>query len=386
MAPERPYHVIIPAAGQGTRLKNALPKAYARIGGKAILRHTLENVLSWPGLISVRVAIDPTHDALYRDAVSGLTLPPPLDGGKDRKNSVYNALKSIINVKSEDIILIHDAARPLVEWDSVQELLDALDTHRTATPAVPVADTLRQETGDFVNREGLWAIQTPQAFRYGDLIHAHEHAPPGAYTDDTALVSAMGIPVKLVPGARSNIKITTPEDLRMAERLLGITYETRTGTGFDVHAFEAAPTGRPLMLCGITVPHSRALAGHSDADVALHALTDALLGALGAGDIGQHFPPSNPAFKDMDSALFLQKALDMLRDKGGTIQNLDLTLICEDPKIGPHRAAMKTRIAEICRVDEDRVNVKATTTEGLGFTGRREGIAAQAVATVRLAV
>jgi 2-C-methyl-D-erythritol 4-phosphate cytidylyltransferase/2-C-methyl-D-erythritol 2,4-cyclodiphosphate synthase len=388
------FHVIVAAAGRGTRFGGETPKQYQKIGQKTVLRHTLESIISWNGLSSVRVIIDPEHSDLYQDSVIGLDLPEPIHGGKERNNSINNALNKLSHLKNEDIILVHDAARPCASNADVAKLLAALTgDHRAATLGVAVSDTLRhaeaQDAGPIVNREGLWALQTPQAFFYGDLVKAHAQAKPGqAYTDDTALVSEAGIAVKIVPGSRANIKITTPEDLRIAEALLlSPAFETRTGFGYDVHAFETvANTGRRLMLGGLHIPHPYALAGHSDADVALHALTDALLGALGEGDIGLHFPPSDSRYKDMDSAHFLKSAAEMLARRDGSILNLDLTIICEMPKITPHREAMQRRIADIAGIDISRINVKATTTEKLGFTGRGEGIAAQAVATIKMPV
>jgi 2-C-methyl-D-erythritol 4-phosphate cytidylyltransferase / 2-C-methyl-D-erythritol 2,4-cyclodiphosphate synthase len=380
----REFHVIVAAAGQGSRMGAYLPKQYIKIAGKTLLAHTLQNIMSWQGVCSVQVVIDPEHADLYHEAVSGLGLPPPITGGKQRKNSINNALNNVSHLKNEDIVLVHDAARPFTRPEDVQNLLSALDTHRAASLASPVSDTLRRDQ-QVIDRTGLWALQTPQAFHYGDLKQAHA-SESDAHTDDTSLLSAMGINVKIVPGSRTNFKITETEDLVMAEALLNRNTETRTGFGYDVHAFEKAPTRRKLMLCGVAIPHQVSLEGHSDADVGLHALTDAILGAIGAGDIGHHFPPSDMQFKNMDSAVFLEKSVDMLADKGGTILNLDVTLICEAPKIGPHRDAMVARIAQIARIDASRVNVKATTTEKLGFTGRGEGIAAQAVATVRLRV
>lgn len=378
------FHVIIAAAGQGSRLGSALPKQYVKINGRSILRHTVENILRWPGVLSVHIIIDPEHADLYQEAVTGLPLPPPLAGGKTRKQSIYNALKDLSQVKNDEILLVHDAARPLTAWHDTQKLLDIMTPGHAASLARPVTDTLRCED-ETINRNGVWALQTPQAFYFGDLKSAHENAAAEQnFTDDTGLVAAAGIPVKLVEGSATNIKITTQDDLLMAQALLSLNSETRTGMGFDVHAFDKSGSGKPLKLCGVTVPHDYPLAGHSDADVGLHALTDALLGTICAGDIGTHFPPTDQKYKNMDSGIFLSKAVELIKAKGGTILHMDLTLICETPKIGPHTVAMKSRIAEITNIDAARVSIKATTTEKLGFTGRGEGIAAQAVATVKL--
>ena len=382
--PEQKFHLIIAAAGKGERFGGALPKQYVKINGKSILRHTLDNALRWPGIASVRVIIDPEHADLYHDTVHNLDLAPPVNGGLTRKQSIYNALKSISKVNSEEIVLVHDAARPCTRPADISALLQALGQSRAATLAAPITDTLRRDD-KIVDRNRLWAVQTPQAFYLGDLTQAHENANDDHdYTDDTSLVSALGIEVKLVEACRSNIKITTADDLRMVEALLARNTETRTAMGFDVHAFDQSASGKPLILCGVEIPHDHPLAGHSDADVGLHALTDALLGTIGEGDIGTHFPPSNPAFKDMESSVFLNHAVKLLERHGGSIVNLDLTLICEAPKIGPHAATMKQRIASIIKCDPTRISIKATTTEKLGFTGRGEGIAAQAVATVKI--
>jgi 2-C-methyl-D-erythritol 4-phosphate cytidylyltransferase/2-C-methyl-D-erythritol 2,4-cyclodiphosphate synthase len=386
------FHVLIAAAGSGERFarlyggadskNNTLPlkKQYVNIFGQSILRHSVEKFVGMPGLQSLRVIIDPADVELYHDAVSGIALPDPVMGDKTRKQSIFNGLKNISDAADDDIILIHDAVRPNIARKYIEDILSAMENCDAATLAVPVTDTLRRGA-DIISRDGLWALQTPQAFRYGILKKAHEMAGADEYTDDTSLVSRMGVDVKIVPGSNENIKITTPEDLIMIEKLMLPATETRTGTGFDVHAF-STDKNRKLMLGGIKIPHEYALAGHSDADVALHALTDALLGALGEGDIGLHFPPSNPAFKNMDSRIFLEKTIDILTARGGHIVNADLTIICETPKISPYRDAMRNKIAEILKTDPARINVKATTTEGLGFTGRREGIAAQAVVSI----
>ncbi len=378
------FSVLIAAAGQGTRCGGFVPKQYRILAGKSLLRHTVEAFLGLPGLDDIRVIIDPEHADLYHEAVKGLDLPDFVSGSNSRKNSIFNGLKSFSNLTNEDIVLIQDAARPLVQGVDIMAVVDALAENEATSLATPIADTLRYEhDGSPIDRNGLHALQTPQGFHYGVIKKAHEQADPDKeYTDDTGLVSALGVAIKLVPGHKSNFKITTEDDWEMAEKLLGPD-ETRTGMGFDVHAF--ADTGdKTVRLCGVSVPHERPLAGHSDADVGLHALTDAILGSIAAGDIGQHFPPSNDNYKDMDSAIFLSKAMELLNEKGGSVLNLDITLICEEPKIGPHREAMEQRIAEIIAIDPSRVSVKATTSEKLGFTGRGEGIAAQAIATVRL--
>lgn len=378
---QTPFYALIAAGGSGLRLGGEVPKQYQKINGKSILRHTLDVFLSCPGLQGICVVINPAHKDLYNDAVRGLDLPAPIEGGNDRKKSIINGLHYFSNLKNEDAVLIHDAARPLVSHTDIMAVALSAQNTGATTLAIPVSDTQKYSSGDYVDRKDLWSIQTPQGFHYGIITQAHEQASNETeYTDDTSLVAAMGKNIDLVSGSRCNIKITTQDDLTLAEKLLAPpAYETRTGFGCDVHAFT---DGGNVRLCGVDIPHDKSLKGHSDADVALHALTDALLGTIGGGDIGLHFPPSDPQWKNADSALFLQKAVDMVKLQKGRISNLDLTIICEAPKITPYRDAMQARIADICGIDISRVNIKATTTEKLGFTGRGEGIAAQAVASV----
>lgn len=376
-----PFYALIVAAGKGERMGSDLPKQYVKINGKTVLRHTLETFLNTPGLAGIQVMIDPQHKDLYEEATRGLKIPPALSGGNSRKISVNNGLQSFSKLKNEDIILIHDSVRPLVKTADILSLVNSLKTEKAATLASPVADTLRHEKGNTIDRDGLWAVQTPQGFHYGAIKAAHEKSQDDA-TDDAGLAAAAGFHVKLVRGHKTNIKITTPDDLEFARALLERT-ETRTGTGFDVHAFDQNKKG-PVRLCGIDVDHTYALAGHSDADVGLHALTDAILGAIAEGDIGRHFPPSDMTFKNMDSAVFLERAVELVAQKNGKIINLDLTLICEMPKITPHAEKMIARVADICKISPSRISIKATTTEKLGFTGRGEGIAAQAIASIAL--
>jgi len=378
-------HVLVVAAGRGQRMGADTPKQFMPLAGSPLLRHTLEAVFRWPQVSSVSVVIHPDDAKLYHDTVQGLELYDPVHGGETRKDSVYNGLKSLSHLKDEDIVLIHDAARLFVTPGDITKMLVALQEHRAVSMASAVTDTLRRADGSAVPRDDLFALQTPQAFRYGDIMRAHESAPQDqTFTDDTAIAAAAGIESFLLNTGRHNIKITTPEDLEMAQKLLQGKTSIRTGMGFDVHKFEDTPSPRKLILCGVHVPHNLALTGHSDADVALHAITDALLGAAGLGDIGRHFPPSDAAYKDMDSALFLEKAVVLLAGQGAKIRNIDVTLICEQPQITPHAPAMQERIAQICGIKANQVNIKATTTEGLGFTGRSEGIAAQAVATISM--
>jgi len=376
---------LIVAAGSGTRLGGDVPKQYLPLAGRAVLRHSVETFLRHPAISGVRVVISAEHRALYDSAVAGLAILPPVPGGASRQDSVRNGLKSLADLRP-DRVLIHDAARPFLTGDIIDRTLAALDEAPGAVVAVPVTDTLKRghdgRVAGTVDRSALWRAQTPQGFRYADIVAAHRQAKGSAMTDDAAVAEAAGLPVKLVMGADDNFKITTAEDLRRAERMLGTAaQEFRTGTGYDVHRF--AP-GDGVTICGVRVAHDQSLEGHSDADVGLHALTDAILGTIGAGDLGSHFPPGDPQWRGADSARFLLHAAGLVAAKGGRIAHVDVTLICERPKIAPHRAAMVARIAAILGLDEGRVSVKATTTEGLGFTGRREGIAAQAVATVAL--
>ena len=380
---------LVVAAGRGHRFGAELPKQFLSLAGKPVLRHALEAFAAHPAVAAVQTVIHPDDRELYEDAAAGLDLLPPAAGGATRQDSVRLGLAALAGL-SPRRVLIHDAARPFVSGDLIHRVLAGLDAHPGVIPAVPVADTLKRvEDGAIsgtVERAGLWRAQTPQGFRYADIVAAHADLAGRELTDDAALLEAAGLAVGIVEGTERNFKITSKDDMERAEGLLsGSPRETRCGTGFDVHRFgPPVPGGLSIQLCGVAVPHDRALLGHSDADVGLHALTDAILGALGQGDIGSHFPPSDPQWKGADSAVFLRAAGDLAAARGGRIVHLDVTLICETPKVGPRREAMVARIAEILGLDPGRVSVKATTTEGLGFTGRREGIAAQAMASLDL--
>ncbi len=370
--------LLLLAAGSGTRFGAEQPKQFARIVGRAVLRHAAETLAAEVDLIQ------PVGEADAIDPVlAGLAHLPTVAGGATRQASVRAGLAALAR-HAPDVVLVHDGARPFVPAGTVAALLVALETHAGAIPAVPVADTLKRGADGViaatVSREGLFRAQTPQAFRFDLLCELHATAPEGA-TDDAGILEAAGHAVALVPGHEDNIKLTYPEDAMRLERVLTLPMQPRVGTGFDVHVLAE---GRRLVLCGVEVPHEKGLAGHSDADVGIHALCDAIYGAMAEGDIGRHFPPSDMTFKDMDSAIFLRHAAELVRSKGGRILNVDVTLICERPKIAPHAAAMMARLADLLGVDAGRVSVKATTTERLGFTGRMEGIAAQAVASVLL--
>ena len=379
-----PRHAaVIVAAGTGERFGGSLPKQYRPLAGSPVLRRSVEAFQASGRFDDIVVVIREEHRPLYDSATAGLGLPDPVIGGATRQDSVRAALEWLAS-RSPDLVLVHDAARPLVDGATIDRVLDALTVAEAAIAAMPVVDTIKRAEGRIaagtVDRTGLWQAQTPQGFRFEPLLAAHRAAAGEALTDDAAVAERQGIAVHLVEGHVDNFKITTEADLTRAERLLGGAADIRTGTGFDVHRLI---TGDAVILCGVRIPHAAKLDGHSDADVGLHALTDALLGAIGAGDIGQHFPPSDERWRGADSAAFLAHAADLVRARG-TILNVDVTLLCERPKIGPHRTAMVTRIAEILGIDAERVSVKATTTERLGFTGREEGIAAQASASVRI--
>ena len=376
---------LIVAAGRGTRLGAPLPKQYLPLGGVAVLRHSVLALSRHPAVSGVRVVIHPNDRALYDEAVAGLDLLPPVAGGAQRQDSVRNGIESLAEA-APDRVLIHDGARPFLDGETIDRVLTALDRHDGAIAALPVRDTVKRgEVGVIaatLDRSTLWRAQTPQGFRYAAIRAAHQAAAGLELSDDAAVAERAGLSVALVEGSEDNFKVTTMDDLARAERLLASGLgDIRTGQGFDVHAFGP---GDRVTLCGIEIPHGNRLVGHSDADVGLHALTDALLGAIGSGDIGMHFPPSDAKWRGAPSHRFLRHAANLIAAQGGVIAHADVTLICERPKIGPHREAMAARIAEILGLARGRVSVKATTTEKLGFTGREEGIAAQAIATVRL--
>jgi 2-C-methyl-D-erythritol 4-phosphate cytidylyltransferase/2-C-methyl-D-erythritol 2,4-cyclodiphosphate synthase len=379
-------YAILLAAGRGKRFGGAVPKQYRMLAGRPLLRHAAEALLRSEGLAGVAVATRPEDRADYESATAGLGLLPPVAGGAERQDSVAAALESLAPLEP-DAVLIHDGARPLLEPEVTARVRAALADWDGAIAALPVTDTVKRAdadgaVSDTLDRAGLWRAQTPQGFRFGPFLEAHRRYRGPALSDDAALAERAGLRVRLVMGSEKNLKVTTEDDLLRAEHLLlARCGDLRTGLGFDVHRFGP---GDHVMLCGVRVPHDRGLVGHSDADVGLHALTDAVLGAIAAGDIGLHFPPSDPRWRDADSARFLRHAVDLVRARGGILRHLDVTVICEAPRIGPHRLAMAECIAAIAGLEPDRVGVKATTTEGLGFTGRGEGIAAQAVATVGL--
>ena len=368
--------VLIVAAGKGERAGRALPKQYESIAGTPMLRRTAAAFAGLP----VTVVIGPGQEKLYQAALPDGSAP--VIGGARRQDSVRLGLEALA-ASAPDFVLIHDAARPLLSRQLIDAVIGALEKGaRGAAPMLAVADTLRrQESGTWtlVPREGLFRAQTPQGFRFADILAAHRAHAQADVTDDVEMAALAGIGIEAVAGEESNLKVTTQKDFTLAARL--IAGEPRTAMGYDAHRFTE---GDHVWLCGVQVPHDQGLLGHSDADAGLHALTDAVLGCIGAGDIGQHFPPSDARWRGAPSWKFLDHAARLVADKGGRIVNCDVTLICERPKIGPFREAMRERIAAILGIEIERVSVKATTTEGMGYTGRREGLAAQAVATVML--
>jgi 2-C-methyl-D-erythritol 4-phosphate cytidylyltransferase/2-C-methyl-D-erythritol 2,4-cyclodiphosphate synthase len=378
-------YALIVAAGRGTRFGGAVPKQYLPLGGASVLRHAVAAFATHPGIAGVQAVIRAEDRGIFAESVSGLAVLPPVPGAAERQDSVRLGLEALVP-HDPARVLIHDGARPFPDPALIDRVLDALDRAPAAIPAQPLGDTIKRVADgvirDTIDRAQLWRAQTPQGFHFKAILAAHRAVCGQVLTDDSAVAEAAGMAPIVVPGSEDNLKVTTAQDLAAAERLLAArTGDIRVGQGFDVHPFGP---GDQIRICGIAIPHDRSLVGHSDADVGLHALTDALLGAIGAGDIGMHFPPSEPRWRGAASDRFLTDAAALVREKGGEIAAVDVTIICERPKIAPHRTPMIERVAAILGISPERVSVKATTTERLGFTGRGEGIAAQAVATVRL--
>jgi len=391
--------VVVVAAGSGSRAarEGEVPKQYRALAGRTVLARTLDVFLAHAAVARVMVAINPAHRDLFDAATAGIDdsrLAAPVAGGASRQSSVLAGLRALA-ADAPDLVLVHDAARPFVTGDILDRCIARLAEAEGALVAIPVVDTMKRAdpaSGRIeatVSRDGLWAAQTPQGFRYPPFLAAHERASAegiDGLTDDAAVAEWAGLEVRVVMGDPSNLKITTNDDLARAEARMTIDRfatlaDVRVGSGYDVHAFTE---GDGVTLCGVTIPFGRRLLGHSDADVAMHALTDAILGAIGDGDIGAHFPPSQAQWKGCDSAVFLRDAAARVERRGGMIAHVDVTVVAEAPKVGPHRDAMRARLAEILGIAVDRVAVKATTNEKLGFVGRQEGIAALATATVRL--
>jgi 2-C-methyl-D-erythritol 4-phosphate cytidylyltransferase / 2-C-methyl-D-erythritol 2,4-cyclodiphosphate synthase len=380
---------VVVAAGRGTRAGGNVPKQYRQLSGEPMIRASLA-LFSWHGQIgAVQAVIHPDDRAFFEQAATGLRLLPPVMGGATRQASVRAGLEALAN-RAPDIVLVHDAARPFCSTELVSRAIAAGVQSGAAIPALEVTDTIKRvdaggQVVGTVDRAPLRAVQTPQAFAFTALLEAHRRAAKDSrddFTDDAALAEWAGLKVAVFAGESGNTKLTTDEDFARADaRRVASLPDLRTATGYDVHAFA---DGDHVMLGGVRIPHDRGLSGHSDADVALHALVDAILGALADGDIGQHFPPTDPRWRGASSDQFLKFAVERVTKRGGRISHLDVTIVCEAPRIGPHREAMRARIAQIAEIAVERVAVKATTSEKLGFTGRREGVAAMATATVRL--
>jgi 2-C-methyl-D-erythritol 4-phosphate cytidylyltransferase/2-C-methyl-D-erythritol 2,4-cyclodiphosphate synthase len=387
---------LIVAAGRGERAagRSGAPKQYASIGGVPMLARTLRVFAAHPRVDDILVVIHPDDAALYDEAARPFAgkLRKPVAGGARRQDSVRAGLEAM-SADAPEAVLIHDAARPFVDADLIARVIASLDGHMGALPCLPVTDTLKRgndgRVTETLDRDGLWRAQTPQAFRFDAILAAHRAAAQDStldFTDDAGLAEWFGLDVALVEGSKQNRKLTTAEDLRIADELLRpggarSSATIRVATGYDVHAFGP---GDSVTLCGVSIAHAKKLVGHSDADVGLHALTDALLGAIADGDIGVHFPPSDERWRGTASEIFLEHAASKVKARGGEIEHVDVTLICEAPRIGPYREAMRARIAEMLGIGVGRVSIKATTNEGLGFIGRGEGIAALATATVAL--
>lgn len=370
---------VILAAGIGSRAGGEIPKQYQHISGEPMLRKTICRFLQHSEISLVQVVVNPQHKNLYERALSGLSLAKPVEGGTTRQASVFSGLQALKSF-APDVVLIHDAARAFVSSSLISRVIKAVKDNKCGVvPALAVSDTLKQATEGVIlktiNRSQLWLAQTPQGFLFDDIYKAHSISRNDNFTDDAAIAEANNIKVILIEGEMENKKITTTKDFRAHQN------DVRTGFGFDVHAFEP---GDFIVLCGVKISHNKKLIGHSDADAGLHAVTDAILGAIAAGDIGDHFPPSDNKWKNAASDIFLRHAVKLVHEKQGEILNVDLTLVCETPKISPYRDQMRKSLAKILEIDPDRVSVKATTTESLGFTGRNEGLAAQALATIKL--
>ena len=380
---------IVVAGGRGIRAGAGMPKQYRFLGGNPVLRTTLAVFAGHPGLSDIQTVIHPDDVERFRSAAAGLDVLAPVFGGKTRQQSVLAGLHAL-SVRQPDIVLVHDAARPFVTATLIDSVTSAAQRHGAAVPALPIADTVKvvDDAGNVVrtiNRNELRTVQTPQAFHFAPLLDAHRKAARDGcndFSDDAAIMEWAGQPVAVVAGEPGNIKLTNPDDFTRAEaRHMAMLGDVRIGSGVDVHAFGP---GDHVVLGGVRIAHSHGLSGHSDADVVLHAVVDGILGALADGDIGVHFPPSDPQWRGAASDRFVKFALDRLKARGGIVAHIDVNIVCEAPKIGPHRDAMRTNIAHLCGIGMDRVAVKATTSEKLGFTGRGEGIVAFITTTVRL--
>jgi len=386
--------VIIVAAGRGHRFGGEMPKQYLEVHQQPLVRHAVQAFLDHPAIDLILPVIHPDDADILANALGGLDYLEPVAGGAARQDSVRNGLEGLAS-SAPDYVLVHDAARPMVAPALIDRVIEALQDTSGVIPGIAVVDTLKRADDDgiitdTVSRDGLWRAQTPQGFKYADLLAAHRSAIGQELTDDAAVMEASGYRVAVVLGDENNIKVTTPDDLMRMEEIMSDdsaqaklvrSPSFRIGSGYDVH--KLGP-GDHVTLCGVKITSERALIGHSDADVALHAVTDAVFGAIADGDIGSHFPPTDSQWRGASSDQFLAYACERMRERGFELSNIDLTIICEKPKIGPHRDAMRARLAEIAQIDVSCVSVKATTTERLGFTGRGEGIAAEAVIIIEI--
>lgn len=383
---------VIVAGGSGLRAGGEIPKQYQLIGGKPVIRWTLEAFLSHPDVSFVQPVIGQGHEHFFAEATQGMDIPKPVTGGANRQDSCRLGVEALAGIKP-DRVLIHDAARPFISHQVISNVIAELDRGDAVIPGLPVADTMKFAPGGViertVDRGSMWFVQTPQGFTYDRILEAHRRAAREGqmgFTDDAAVAEFAGMPVRITAGDQANRKLTTSHDVRTADsevsaKLFVERPDVRNGQGIDFHVFEA---GDAVTLCGVSIPHTAKLKGHSDADVAMHALTDAILGAIGEADIGKHFPPSDPKWKGVASSIFLLKAVELLTARKGIIANADITILAEAPKVGPHIAAMKSVLAPLLQISPDRIAIKATTTEEMGAIGRKEGIAAFAIATVRL--
>ncbi len=381
---------VIVSAGTGTRAGGDRPKQYQDIGGEMVLRHTLRAFVEHPQVSFVQAVIGPDQEESFAEAARGFDVQMPVRGGASRQESCRIGIEACATA-TPDIVLIHDAARPFVSPELISNIIAALMNADGAIPALGVADTIKQAKDGYVEktleRSALFNVQTPQGFSFAAIRHAYAQAAAEGhnnFTDDSGVAEAAGLKICLVPGDPKNRKLTTKQDIAMADaelRRATQTMQTRIGQGIDFHRFEA---GEAIWLCGVEIPHTHKLNGHSDADVALHALTDALLGAIGESDIGTHFPPSDPQWKGARSAIFVAKARSLLESRGGQIANVDITILAEAPKISPHLSRMKAEISRQLGIAQDRIAIKATTTEMMGAIGRKEGMAALATVTVSL--
>jgi len=382
---------VVVAAGTGSRAGGEKPKQYQSIGGRPVVWWALKSFCDHPSISHIQPVIGAGQSDLFARATAGLALDPPVTGGETRQESCRLGLQAIAR-HGVTHVLIHDAARPFVSADLIGRVIAGLEKHQSAIPGLAIADTVKKAPSGTIertiDRTGLWTVQTPQGFAFDAIRAAHEKARQSgqtSLTDDAAVAELAGLEVAIIPGDAENRKMTTAADLAEADKTLSKGLrdlpDIRTGMGIDIHPFA---DGDHVMLCGVPIPHTHRLAGHSDADAALHALTDAILGAIGEGDIGMHFPPSDPQWKDAPSSIFLAKAVELLGHRGGKVGNVDLAILAEAPRIAPHLLAMKAKLSALLGIAEDRIAIKATTTETLGFIGRREGIAAFATVTVRL--